>query len=85
MGYEDKVAVDPHSMGLALQANDVASLSLIRFKERVSLTLTQQRNVMPIDPKVSTILHIFLPTYIFTKFKCYQNFLPAGLKCIDQR
>lgn len=66
MGYEDKVAVDPHPMGLALQANDVASLSLIRFKERVSLTLTQQRNVMrvmPIDPKVSTTR---ISTHIFT-------------------
>jgi len=41
MGFEDKVAIDPHPMGLALQANNVASLSLIRFKERVSLTLTQ--------------------------------------------
>lgn len=46
MGFEDKVAIDPHPMGLVLQANNVASLSLIRFKERVSLTLTQEGSVM---------------------------------------
>ena len=46
MGFEGKVAIDPHPMGLVLQANNVASLSLIRFKERVSLTLTQEGSVM---------------------------------------
>lgn len=46
MGFEDKVAIDPHPVGLAIQADNVASLSLIRFKERVSLTLTQEESVM---------------------------------------
>ena len=77
MGFEGKVAIDPHPMGLVLQANNVASLSLIRFKERVSLTLTQEGSVMThaharVQQLRDRFVYVF--KYTFSVFKQYYTY-----------